>query len=288
MRYAQLKAFHNVALHMGFSSAAKALDMTQPALSDQVRKLEQTYDVLLFDRSRRQISLTPTGEKLFAHTRRMFECEAITEEFLSQTQSSKDGTLTLITDTPFHYVPILSDFRATNPDVRIRVRRGNSQEVVTALKNYEADIGILGVQPSGNEFSRVRISQSDIVAFVAHDSPLAPDGTVSIEDLRGQPLVMREDGSRTRMLVDAMFEAARVPAKVQVEAHGREAVRELVAGGGVVGFVADVEFGNDPRFRRLRITGSQAQTEDSVVCLKDRAGNSLIASFMDHAKSRMV
>ena len=73
MRHAQLRAFHNVAVHGGFSRAADAMNLTQPALSDQVRKLEAEYDVRLFDRTRKQIAITEAGTRLLEITRRLFE-----------------------------------------------------------------------------------------------------------------------------------------------------------------------------------------------------------------------
>ena len=75
MRYAQIRAFHHVALHGGFSRAAAALHVSQPSISEQVRQLEQAHDVLLFQRAGRQVRLTPAGEDLFLLTKRFFEAE---------------------------------------------------------------------------------------------------------------------------------------------------------------------------------------------------------------------
>ena len=76
MRYVQLRAFHNVAIHGGFSRAAEALCLTQPAISDQVRKLEEEYDVLLFDRKKKQVTVTAFGKKLLEITHRLFDYRA--------------------------------------------------------------------------------------------------------------------------------------------------------------------------------------------------------------------
>ena len=83
MRYVQLRAFHYVAISGGFSRAAEELLLTQPAISDQVRKLEEEYDILLFNRQRKQVTLTPAGEKLLTITRRMFDTESQALELLS-------------------------------------------------------------------------------------------------------------------------------------------------------------------------------------------------------------
>ena len=87
MRHAQLRAFHNVAVHGGFSRAADAMNLTQPALSDQVRKLEAEYDVRLFDRTRKQIAITEAGTRLLEITRRLFEVADQARDMLSESRS---------------------------------------------------------------------------------------------------------------------------------------------------------------------------------------------------------
>jgi DNA-binding transcriptional LysR family regulator len=75
MRYVQLRAFHHVAIYGGFSRAAEMLFLTQPAISDQVRKLEEEYDILLFNRNKKQVTLTEAGQRLLEITHRMFDTE---------------------------------------------------------------------------------------------------------------------------------------------------------------------------------------------------------------------
>ncbi|MEP0584579.1 MAG: LysR family transcriptional regulator, partial [Roseibium sp.] len=84
MRYTQLRAFHNVSLHQGFSRAAEAMNQTQPSISDQVRKLEQANDTLLFHRENRQVRLTQSGEDLYRLTRKFFDVEEQIGDFLDR------------------------------------------------------------------------------------------------------------------------------------------------------------------------------------------------------------
>ena len=88
MRYSQIRAFHQVALHGGFSRAAEMLNQTQPALSDQVRRLEEEHDVLLFHREGRRIRLTVAGEALLILTRRFFEAEDAIAQHLEHSRSA--------------------------------------------------------------------------------------------------------------------------------------------------------------------------------------------------------
>ena len=93
MRYVQIRAFHFVAVHGGFSRAAEALFLTQPAISDQVKKLEAEYDVLLFSRKRKQVKLTEQGKKLFNISKRLFEVEGQALDFLSENKAFTSGSL---------------------------------------------------------------------------------------------------------------------------------------------------------------------------------------------------
>ena len=125
MRYVQLRAFHHVAVCGGFSRAAEALHLTQPAVSDQVRKLEIDYDIRLFDRNRKQIALTPHGEKLLEFTNRLFEVEQQAAEYLNAERTLRSGRLNIIADSPHHILHVLGPFRQKYRGVYVSIRSGN-------------------------------------------------------------------------------------------------------------------------------------------------------------------
>ncbi len=144
MRYVQLRAFHHVALSGSFSQAARALRLTQPAISDQVRWLEEAYDVALFVRKRRQIELTPAGARLLVATRRLFDAEGEALGVLQEERSLRAGTLRIAADSVDHVLEALTVFQSRFPGIQIRIVGGNSEEIVEDLLNYQVDIGVLG------------------------------------------------------------------------------------------------------------------------------------------------
>ncbi len=204
MRYVQLRAFHHVAITGGFSRAAEALFLTQPAISDQVRKLEEEYDVLLFNRHKKQVILTRQGERLLEITRRMFDVEQQALDLLSESRTLRAGTLRIVADAAHHLLHILARFRARYPGVQVSVRTGNTESVINSLFAYEADIGVLGEIPEGRDFDMLKLNSSPIIAFVAHDHPLAETRSMTLDDIAAQPLVMRERGSKTRQKLEAL------------------------------------------------------------------------------------
>ena len=192
MRYSQLKAFHSVATYGGFSRAAEAILQTQPALSEQVRKLEQEYDILLFHRERKRVRPTEEGKNLFLLTKRFFEVEQQVEDFLSETRSAVDGTLRIIVDSAHHITDTLSRFRARHPDVFVSLRTGNTDEVLNELRAYNAEIGIVGSMDPGSGFDTVDLGSAPIIAFAAKGYLSQNPGRISLRDLAEMQLVFRE------------------------------------------------------------------------------------------------
>ncbi|MDI3337110.1 LysR substrate-binding domain-containing protein [Defluviimonas aestuarii] len=284
MRYVQLRAFHHVAISGGFSRAAEALHLTQPAISDQVRKLEEEYDVLLFNRHKRQVSLTPQGERLLEITRRLFDSESQALDLLSEARALRSGALRIVADSAHHLLHILARFRDRYPGVRITVHAGNTESVLDALYAYEADIGVLGNMPESRDIEALKLNSTPITAFVARDHPVARRSSLTFRDLAGLPLVFREEGSRTRAKLEETARAAGVVLTPAIEAEGREAVREIVASGAGVGFVSAAEFGSDARLVSIPIEGGAAMVMDeALICLRERKAGKLVQAFFEVA-----
>ncbi len=283
MRYVQLRAFHNVAIYGGFSRAADALCLTQPAISDQVRKLEEEYDVLLFDRKKKQVTVTAFGKKLLEITHRMFDIEHQAHELLSESRALGAGTLRIMADSAHHLRPILGPFRQKYPGVFISVGTGNTEEIINKLFSYEADVGVLGEIPKNRDFEIVKLNSTPIVAFVSAENKLSSLKTVSLQQLSTMPLVLREQGSKTRQKLEEIAAAAGVSFNAKIQAEGREAVREIVASGAGVGIVSEAEFGHDDRLKMIPISGSKPLMDEALICLKERSKGKLVSAFMSMA-----
>ncbi|MVA98081.1 LysR family transcriptional regulator [Nitratireductor sp. CAU 1489] len=279
MRYVQLRAFHYVAITGGFSRAAEALFLTQPAISDQVRKLEEEYDVLLFNRHKKQVTLTGFGQQLLEITHRMFDTEQQALDLLSESRALRSGTLRIIADAAHHLLQILGRFRERYPGIRISVRSGNTETVIASLFAYEADIGVLGEIPKGREFDMLKLNSTPIIAFVANAHPLAGRKKMSFTELTEHSLILRERGSKTRQKLEAMAASQNIALRPSIEAEGREAVREIVASGGGVGFVSSAEFGRDRTLASIEIDAPQMLMDEALICLRERSGGKLVRAF---------
>lgn len=285
MRHVQLKAFHAVAVHGGFSRAADALYLTQPAISDQVRKLESEYDTRLFNRTKRNVTLTSEGEKLFKITSRLFEIENQAHDLLSSQKKLRTGTLRLHVDSAIHVLGVLAQFRKKFRRVKIQIETGNTNQVIDALQDYRADIGVLGSVPTSSNMDVVQLNESPIVAFTSADGPLHKRRAATLQELAKHPLVCREAGSKTRQKLIESAAATGIAFIPSIVAQGREAVAEIVAAGVGIGFVSEKEFTNDPRFKKINITSPRILMSESVASLSERRENLLIKTFMTLVKT---
>lgn len=285
MRYVQLRAFHQVAICGGFSRAAEALFLTQPAISDQVRKLEEEYDVLLFNRNRKQVTLTHSGQKLLEITHRMFDTEQQALELLTESRALRSGTLRIVADAAHHLLHILGSFRARYPGVQVSVRAGNTETVISSLYSYDADIGVLGEVPTGRDFEVLKLNSTPIIAFASVDHPLAAKKSLTLKQLAQESLVMRERGSKTRQKLEDLAAASKIELRPAIEAEGREAVREIVASGAGIGFVSAAEFGQDSRLVPITIDAPETLMDEALICLRERSGGKLVRAFLDMARS---
>ena len=189
--------------------------MTQPAVSDQVRKLESEYDIKLFERHGKQVSVTAIGQELLDITHRLFEIEQRAEDLLTTTKKLHAGSLRIVVDCALHISPILTTFRQEYPGVFVSVKSGNSDQVVDNLNRYEADIGVLGNPLDDNQLNSVALYSTPIIAFAATSTRFGERKSVSLKELSGWPLVMREPGSKTRARLEEQVLEGRVESEHQ-------------------------------------------------------------------------
>ena len=280
MNYSQIRAFHYVALTGGFSRAAEAMSLTQPAVSEQVRRLESDHDVLLFNRERKQITLTPIAEELLLATKQMFEIEERIDDLLSENRSALQGQLRIMVDSAFHLTDWLVRFRRKYPIVSISVQTGNSEEVLASLRSYDVEIGVVGSQSPGSDMEVQSLGESQIMAVASKSLLEDRIDQFSFADLQNYPLVFREKGSKTQQKLVEEAASGGFTFVPVVVAEGREAMLEIVASGVGIGFVSEAEFGHDPRLVRFPLGGKNLLMSESLVYLKQRRDLRIIKSFL--------
>lgn len=281
MRYSQLKAFHAVARWGGFSAAARKINLTQPAVSDHISRLEETYGVQLFVRSSRSASLTDVGRKLFVLSEKWLEAETEARDLLLRARGLREGRLNIGADAAVHVLPLLRRFRQRYPAVSVSLTAGNSDTLLAGLQNLDTDFAVVADKPDDPRFRARRLSRAAIAAFCAATHPLAARASISLEHLVREPLVLREQGSVTRRLFDQVCRQRKLALPAPVEIEGREAAREAVAAGLGLGMTSKAEFPDDPRLHLLEISDWHAEMNEWLVCLEARTGLHMISALLE-------
>lgn len=286
--HAQLKAFHAVAVHGSFTKAAERLFLTQPAISDQVRKLEERFGVLLFHRNKRSVRLTDLGERLLAITQRLFVIEAEAQELLQESQALQTGSLILAVDAPIHVLPQIARFCERYPGISVKIETGNTDESLFRLFNYQADLALLGRDVSDERLLCVPLRNDPMVAFVSRNHPWSERESICLADLDDTPLVLREHGSVTRQTLEEEMARAGFRIRPAIQVEGREAAREAVVVGIGVGVVSAAEFGADSRVCALPITDCTRRLTETLVCLREQSSRRVVATFLDMVRESLV
>jgi aminoethylphosphonate catabolism LysR family transcriptional regulator len=283
MNHAYLRAFHAVAAEGSFTRAASRLGVTQPTLSAQVKALEESYGVALFDRRGRGVVATALGEALLEITRRLFLLEEEAAELLGRTRELTTGRLRIGADGPYHVVPLLAAFARRYPRIHVALSIGNSEEVLAELFRYEADIVVVADIADDPRLDRVLCAVHRLVVFVPRDHPWARRRGIRLRDLEGMPMVLREEGSKTRRVFEAAIGRAEVSPRTVMEIESREAVREAVAAGLGIGVVSEAEFGHDERLVRIPVLDAPLETREYLIALKERRKLRIVSAFFAEA-----
>jgi len=280
--HAQLRAFHAVALARSFTAAARALGVSQPAVSMAVRSLEEAYGVELLTRGRAAVEPTELGRALLDAIRPLYAIESEAAELLGRAGGLLGGHLRVGADAPFVVVPMLAAFRTAHPQVSLSLSLGNSSEVLRDLLDSRTDVAALSDRVEDPRLFAVPAARSRQVVVVAADHPWASRRSVRLRDLHGAPMVMREEGSVTRRAFEAATRAAGVEPEIVMELGSREAVQEAVAAGIGAGVVIEAERGHDARLVALLLADASIEHVEYVACLQERRRLRAVTAFFEH------
>lgn len=284
MTYSQLKAFHALALERSFHGAANRLSLTQPAVSIQIRNLEQDSARILFRRSGHAVDLTEDGLALFAVTTQMFEAETKAQNLLSATAQDIHSTIHLGSDGPHVALDLIAAVRKHHPNIRFRVTLANADTTKENLLSLKIDAAVMANIKSDSRMIAQTISTQSLIALVPHTHELSDRQQVSLEELAAYPLVFREYGSNTQRIVDNAFTKRRLNVSAELVMGSREGVIEAVARGLGIGFVFDREISQDSRCHGVRVEGFKGSNSDMLLCLREQQYTPLMKSLFNTAE----
>lgn len=287
MNYAQIRAFHLVAQEGSVRRAADVLNVSQPTVSQHLKALEERYGVQLFLKRGRGIALSEAGGELFTVTKRLMESVSEVNDLLRRRPHSASGKLRIVSDAPALAVRIASHLLSSHPDIGLSIRKDSVAGIVNALTEVRADVGIAAEPPIGSSLLIQPYKYEELCVCLRADHELATSGIFDLGQIAGRTLILREQGSRTRALLERAMAAQDVLPGRTIEVEGAEVVREAVASGLGLSFFAESECPPDSRLIYLRTTARQGSVGfiENVIVRRDRRHIPEIAAFLAGAQA---
>jgi DNA-binding transcriptional LysR family regulator len=229
----QLRIFQAVAERNSYSRAAEALFLSQPAVSLQVRALERDIGQALFEKNGRALRLTQAGQLLLLYTERIFALMDETRSALDELAGGRRGTVKVAASTTagIYVVPsALGAFHRENPGITLTLDVVNRFSVQEKLLNDEVDLAVMGLIEDAHDLDVATFVPNELVVIAPPGHPLAGKEGITVEELRGETLLLREDGSGTRTDVERMLGGVDgLPLHIGMELRSSGAIKQAVA-----------------------------------------------------------
>jgi len=283
---AGLRAFVAVAGARSFSEGARSLGLTQPSVSVQVAALEQACGLLLC-RRKPEFELTEAGRAVYVKARNVMAGVEELEAVISGAQTSA-GCLVIGVSVPHVAMPLLTGFRQAYPEVGLELVMGNTAILLDRLARCQVDVGIMTLIEPDPGFDCTLLSTPRLMVCVRSDDAWAQRKGVPVRDLVGRAMVMREQGSQTRALLDSTLARAGLLPTQALEMGSREAMREAVAAGLGIGVMFDNEHGHDTRMALVPLLGIGATPGVYSVALRESLGLPAVRSWARHVRASTV
>ncbi|HYM09137.1 MAG TPA: LysR family transcriptional regulator [Bryobacterales bacterium] len=230
MDFDQLRSFVEVARLKNFSRAAGKLGLTQPAISTQIRQLEEEFGVRLFDRIGKKVFLTQPGILLLDHAGKILNVQKEAFDALRDLLPSPAGHLLLgATEASCLYLlpKVFAAFKKKHPEVKITVYRNFTTKIVQKLQEDSVDLGFVSLPVDVREIATIPLFREPVDVAVPAGHPLASKASVTVEEIARYPWIFPR-ASRTRQTLDELFRGVRQPVHVTMELSGVETIKRFI------------------------------------------------------------
>lgn len=286
MNLAQLRAFHAVAKQGTFSAAAQTLNVSQPAITQHVRALEDAIGGRLFHRRGTGVELTADGNDLLPHVHQIIKGLEDVAARLEGGKQLRTGHLAIGLCGPHVALPLIRQFRQSHPGIRIDTQMHNSTHLLELVAQVRVDLAIVTLTAPINDLVCYSLVDQEVLVVLPVDHVWAGRESVEISELAGQPFVLREHGSMTQQIFDRGLEQAGVEIDRELVLSSREAVKEAVAAGLGLGIVLDKELGRDDRLTGVRIKGADVMAGEYLVAHPEVGELGAVREFIASAGCR--
>lgn len=288
MDFDQLETFLEVARHASFSRAAEKRFRTQPAISSQIRALEEEIGAKVFDRSGGKVSLTAPGKAFLKYAEQALEAKRAALTAVAEMERVPRGEIVVAANEAscLHVLPeVFAEFKKQYPKVSVSILRAESAKILEAVIDNTADFGVVAVPVGDKRLTVVLIHRDELVAIVPARHALAKLKQVTVEEMAKYPLLVPKVG-RTRDAIEAMFDERRLRMNISMEMESSELLKRFVAADVGVGFIGRSTVQDDLKaglLVALPVAEVSIRRDLGLVFRKDKALSRAALAFIDIA-----
>ncbi|PYV98423.1 MAG: LysR family transcriptional regulator [Acidobacteria bacterium] len=286
MDFEQLETFLEVARLSSFSRAAERRFRTQPAISAQIRALEEEVGARLLDRSGGKVSITQSGKLFQKYAEETLEARKAVLTAIAETERVPRGEIIVGANegTCLHILPeVFAEFKRQYPDVAVNIKRADYGKILESVIDNSVDFGVVSLPVTDNRLKIVLIHRDELVIIAPPGHPLAENKSARVADVANFPLVMPKVG-HTRDALEELFNERRVKPRYAMELDSSELLKRFVAANVGVGFIARSHVQEDVQAKVLaaiEISDAQIRRDLALVYRKDKALSRAALAFID-------
>jgi len=289
MDFDQLETFIEVSRLSSFSRAAEKRFRTQPAISSQIRSLEEEVGAKLLDRSGGKVSLTASGKLFLKFSEETLDARKAATVAIAETERVPRGEIVVGANegTCLHILPeVFAHFKKQYPDVSVSIRRADYAKILESVIDNSVDFGVVSMPVTDNRLTAVLIHKDELVLIVTPKHPLAKLKSASAADIAQYPLVMPKVG-HTRDALDDLFHQQKLKPRYAMELDSSELLKRFVAADVGVGFISRSNVQEDVQAKVLAAIpladAAPIRRDLALVFRKDKALSRAALAFIDIA-----
>jgi DNA-binding transcriptional LysR family regulator len=288
MDFDQLETFLEVARNLSFSRAAERRFRTQPAISAQIRAMEEEVGAKLLDRTGGKVSITAAGKIFLVYVESALEARRAAMRAVAEADRVPGGEIVVAANegSCLHILPeVFSEFKRSYPDVGITVKRSETREVLEAVIDNSADFGVAAMPVTDKRITAVPIHKDELVLITPAGHTLAKFKEINVTQIADYPLLLPKMG-RTRDSIDRMFEDRDMKPNVSMELDSSELLKRFVSAGVGIGFCPHSTALGDVRLgitAIVKLADVQIRRDMALVFRKDKALSRAALAFIDIA-----
>lgn len=280
-----LNTFHLVARLKSFSAAAHQLGISQPAVTQQIRRLERSVGHRLFDRIGRRIVVTDAGQALDTYARRIFHLLDAARDAMDNLAGLHTGHLDVgasRTAGAYYIADLLDRFKQRHPGVRVSLTVGNSETILAKVLDFGLHAGLIAGPCDNPHIVSLPLIRDRVLVVLPPGHALIAKPAVGVHDLHAHPVILREPGSATRRVIEQAFRAGGLEVVPAMELESNEAIKSAVADGIGIGLMAHAAVAQEVATGRLvaRPLREPLYLDFSLIYHRDRTVSPVVSAFL--------